>query len=505
MGRRRGVFAAAVLMMAAGVVVKDGRAEIGVFADHRDVGTVLHPGSARFDAGAGTYTVSGSGENMWFGADAFHFVYKKMSGDVAITADIAFAGTGGNNHRKAALLLRQSLEPGAKYVDVAVHGDGLTSLQYRDAPGADTHEVESAVEAPRRVRIERRGSYVYVSVADATGRLVPSGAAIKIALEGEIYVGLGVCSHDKGVTETATFRNVTIEALPVAVAKPVLYSTLETVTVASTDRRVAYVAAEHFEAPNWAPDGKSLLMNQDGTLRRLAITRATPVAVSAPVVVATGTQVKCNNDHGLSPQGDLIAFSDSSAADGASRVYVVAAEGGTPRQVTATGPSYWHGWSPDGTTLAFTGERGGEFDIYTMPAAGAGAERRLTTAKGLDDGPEYAPDGRSIFFNSERTGHMQIWRMNEDGSKQEQVLTEESNDWFPHISPDGTLMIFLAYGAGVNGHPSNQDVELRVMSLSDKKVRVLAKLFGGQGTINVPSWSPDSTKVAFVSYELLPQ
>jgi TolB protein len=474
------------------------RAQIGAFAKDGDIGAVLHPGSASFDTATRAYRVTGSGENMWFGTDAFHFVWTQMHGDVALSADISFIGTSGNEHRKAALLIRQTLEPGAKYVDVARHGNGLTSLQYRDAAGADTHEVESNVSAPKRVRIEKRGSYAYVFVSGANGTLEPSGAAMRVDFSGDFYVGLGVCSHDKDVTETAVFSNVELETLTPGSTKPVLYSALETVTIASTDRRVAYVAPQHFEAPNWSRDGTSLLFNQDGTMRRLALDSSTPT------VIASGSQVHCNNDHGLSPDGSLLAISDQTAADGNSRIYTLPATGGTPRQVTPTGPSYWHGWSPDGKTLAFTGLRSGEFDIYTVPAAG-GKEVRLTTAKGLDDGPEYTPDGASIYFNSERTGSMQIWRMNADGSGQEQVIADSSNDWFPHISPDGKWMVFLAYDKSVNGHPANQDVELRLMSMADKKVRVLAKLFGGQGTINVPSWSPDSTKLAFVSYTLLPQ
>ena len=166
-------------------------------------------------------------------------------------------------------------------------------------------------------------------------------------------------------------------------------------------------------------------------------------------------------------------------------------------------PSYWHGWSPDGKTLAYCAQRNGEFDIYTIPAAG-GEETRLTTAKGLDDGPDYSPDGQYIYFNSERTGHMQIWRMHADGSAQKQVTFDDLNNWFPHISPDGKSMVFLSYEKDVTGHPPNKDVQLRIMTLADGQIKVLAKLFGGQGTINVPSWSPDSTKVAFVTYELIP-
>jgi TolB protein len=268
--------------------------------------------------------------------------------------------------------------------------------------------------------------------------------------------------------------------------------------VASTDRHVEYVAADHFEAPNWSHDGSFFLFNSGGKIYRLALKGA------QPVVIPTWAQDRCNNDHGISPDGQSIAISDNSGSGGKSSIYVLPMGGGTPRQVTQASPSYWHGWSPDGKTLAFTGQRDSEFDIYTIPVAG-GAETRLTTAKGLDDGPEYSPDGQYIYFNSERSGLMQIWRMKADGSQQERVLTDETNDWFPHISPDGQWMVFLSHEKDVTGHPAEKDVMLQLMSMSDKKVHVLAKLFGGQGTINVPSWSPDSKKLAFVSYELLPE
>jgi Tol biopolymer transport system component len=152
-------------------------------------------------------------------------------------------------------------------------------------------------------------------------------------------------------------------------------------------------------------------------------------------------------------------------------------------------------------TLAFCGERNGEFDIYTIPAAG-GTERRLTTAPGLDDGPDYSPDGRYIYFNSERTGTMQVWRMKPDGTNQQQMTADEYNNWFPHPSPDGKWIVFLSYAKDVHGHPENKDVMLRLMPAEGGEIRVLAKLFGGQGTINVPSWSPNSEMVAFVSYRL---
>jgi Tol biopolymer transport system component len=482
---------------------------LGIFQGQSDIGTVLHPGSAKYDAGRGTYTISGNGANMWFGTDDFHYVWTKVSGDVALTADIDFVGVTGNAHRKAALMLRQSLDPHSVYVDAARHGDGLTSLQYRDATNVDTHEIETTANGPHRLRIEKRGNYAYVFIPDASGRMVPSGAAMHVDLNGAFYVGLGVCSHDKDVTETAIFSNVKIEPLAPTTTRPVLYSTLETVIVASTDRRVRYVAPMHFEAPNWTRDGTALIFTQDGTMHRWRLDNgihpidSTLPLATAPTLIPTAPETACNNDHGLSFDGTQLAISDR-GTDGKSRIYIVPSTGGTPRQITPDGPSYWHGWSPDGKTIAFTGERAGEFDIYTIPVTG-GPETRLTTAPGLDDGPEYSPDGKWIYFNSVRTGHMQIWRMHPDGSQQEQVLTDERNDWFPHISPDGKLMVWVSFLPGVEGHPANREgVEVRMMALAEKKVKTLAKLFGGQGTLNVPSWSPDSRMVAFVSYEMLP-
>jgi TolB protein len=279
--------------------------------------------------------------------------------------------------------------------------------------------------------------------------------------------------------------------------KAALYSALETIAVDGPGRRVEYLAPGHFEAPNWTRDGSFFLFNRNGRIERL------PVSGGTPEVIDTGFAIRCNNDHGISPDATQLAISDSSQEDHNSIVYIVPIRGGTPRRITQKSPSYWHGWSPDGTTLAFVGQRNGEFDIYTIPAAG-GEETRLTTAKGLDDGPEYSPDGKYIYFNSERTGHMQIWRMKPDGSDQEQVFSDDRNNWFPHISPDGQWMVFLTYETDVTGHPENKDVMLRLMSLSEKKITVLAKLFGGQGTINVPSWSPDNKRLAFVSYLLIP-
>ncbi len=470
--------------------------ELGLFDRSGDIGAPAKNGSVQYDAARGAYRVTGGGENMWFGTDAFYFVWTKMSGDAALAADIRWVGTGGNAHRKACLLVRQSLEPDATYADAVFHGDGLCSLQYRESKGAPTREIQSNVSGPRRLRIEKQGDFVSMSIAPAGEELEAAGGSFQLKFQEPFYVGLGVCSHDDAVVETAVFSNVKLSKLPSQpTRKPVLESTLETVAIGSQDRRVVYHARGHFEAPNWSRDGKYFLFNREGHIYRLPITGGEPIRLD------TGFADHCNNDHGISPDGTQLAISHQ-PNNGRSLIYVLPIEGGTPRQVTPAGPSYWHGWSPDGKTLAYCAERNGEFDVYSIPAAG-GSETRLTTATGLDDGPDYSPDGHYIYFNSERTGTMQIWRMHPDGSHQEQLTTDELNDWFPHPSPDGRWIAFLSYGKEVKGHPANQNVQLRLMPTGGGPLRVLAKLFGGQGTMNVPSWSPDSRSLAFVSYRLV--
>jgi TolB protein len=476
----------------------DAANSLGIFEKQADVGRVLHPGSVSFDPATRLYTVAGSGENMWSTQDGFHFGWKKASGDLALTADISFLGQGGAPHRKACLMIRQSLDPDAAYVDVALHGDGLTSLQFREAKGAATHEIQANLSSPRRLRIEKQGKYVRMHLAAMGEELRFSGAAVRLPFEEPFYVGIGVCAHNKDAVEKAVFSNLELETpLPAPARPPVLYSTLETQTISSTDRRVVYVTPSRIEAPNWLRDGLTLIFNSGGRIYRI------PVAGGKPEPIDTGFATRCNNDHGVSPDGTLLAISDQSQGKHSSLIYTLPVTGGTPKRITPVGPSYWHGWSPDGKTLVFCGQRGREFDVYSIPAAG-GKETRLTTAKGLDDGPEYSPDGRTIYFNSVRTGRMQIWRMKSDGSDQEQVTFDDYNDWFPHPSPDGRYIVFLSYEKDVSGHPANKDVTLRRMSLSSKKIDALGRFFGGQGTINVPCWSPDSKRIAFVTYQLIP-
>jgi TolB protein len=289
-----------LLMAAAGsriAVTQESAAIFGIFEGHGDVGTVLHAGTSEYDSSKRSYTLMGSGENMWSDADNFQFAWKKWSGDASLTADISFVGQGGNAHRKAVLMMRQSLEPDSAYVDVALHGDGLASLQYREAKGASTHEIQSNISGPAELRIEKRGDYVSMWLGKRGEKIRPSGAAMRVSLSALFYVGIGVCSHDKDAIEKAVFSGVELkEVAPAAAAgQTTLYSTLETITVPYADRRIVYSVAGHFEAPNWTRDGSAFIFNADGRIQRL------PVAGGQPQTIDTGFAVRCNNDHGISP------------------------------------------------------------------------------------------------------------------------------------------------------------------------------------------------------------
>ncbi|WP_274653246.1 TolB family protein [Paenibacillus humicola] len=285
---------------------------------------------------------------------------------------------------------------------------------------------------------------------------------------------------------------------PRKVEKRNVISYLETMDVESGERELLAEFDDLIEAPNWTADGKRLIYNSGGLLYSFDL------ATKAGTAIDSGFANQCNNDHVLSPDNKRIAVSHHTREDAQSRIYIFPLAGGQPVLVTPMAPSYLHGWSPDGKTLSYCAERNGQYDIYTIPADG-GVETQLTDTEGLDDGPEYSPDGRHIWFNSTRSGLMQVWRMNADGSEQKQMTFDESNNWFPHVSPDGGKVVFLAYRKGdvaPNDHPANKNVELRLMDSAGGPFRTLAELFGGQGTINVNSWSPDSRRIAFVSYKV---
>ncbi|HKJ85983.1 MAG TPA: biopolymer transporter TolR [Spirochaetia bacterium] len=470
---------------------------LGLFEDQTDVGSVELGGSCDYDAERGRYTIAGSGRNIWDDHDDFHFVWRRMRGDFIVTARAVFPGAGVDAHRKLGWMARTSLETDSPHVSTGIHGDGLLSLQYRPRAGAQTEEVKAALAGADVVQLERRGRAWIMSVA-RFGEPFVSVQVDDTDPGDEVYLGLFVCSHNDGVLERAAFDNVRI-VVPAKDgfdrASDPFGSHLEVLDVSSGDRSIVYSDDHVFEAPNWTRDGEALIYNQDGRLYRFDLATRTPSRID------TGEVVHNNNDHVLSFDGTMLAMSSHSEPDGGSVVYTVPVEGGRPQRVTPAAPSYLHGWSPDGKSVVYTGRRNGQFDIYRIATDG-GDEEQLTSAEGLDDGPEYTPDGEYIYFNSVRSGLMQIWRMKPDGSDPEQLTDDEYNNWFPHISPDGQWVVFVTYLVGEvdpSDHPAAKRVYLRMIPCNGGEPRVIAYLYGGQGTMNVPSWSPDGRKIAFVS------
>lgn len=495
---------ALVLSLACFTEVVGAQGPVGIFDAQTDIGRA-RPGSASYDPVRQAYVIAGSGQNMWDDRDDFHFVWKRMTGNFILSTRASFIGAGVEEHRKIGWSIRPSLEPNSAHVTAALHGDGLASLQFRRTPGGTTEEVKSPQSLPDSdavIQLERRDGVYIMSVARFGDTLVRHELA-GVSLADTVHVGLFVCAHDDTVVERAAFDNVRITTPAkrgFAPYRDYIGSNLEILDVATGNATIVHQYRGSFQAPNWTADGKALIYVQEGLLYRFD-----PTSRSAQVI-NTGFATSNNNDHVLSFDGRTLAISHHRAEDdGESTIYTLPAAGGTPRRVTTKGPSYLHGWSPDGRWLVYTGERRNQFDIYKIPVAG-GNEIRLTSARGLDDGPEFTPDGQHIYFNSSRSGRMQIWRMRPDGSQQEQVTNDGFNNWFPHISPDGRWIAYLAYPPSVpaDDHPFYEHVLLRLMPIGGGPARVIAYVYGGQGTINVPSWSPDGKLLAFVSNSTIP-
>lgn len=471
---------------------------VGMFEHHEDIGNPKIKGSVIYNSNDQTYTITAGGVNMWATSDQFHFLWKKIKGDFMITATVKFIGKGTDPHRKIGIIARENLTHDAKYADACVHGDGLTSLQFRDTAATQTEQIVISSFHPTDIELQRVGN-TFIFSAATFGENYKS-VTKEVTLSDEVYAGLFICSHNADVMEKAVFSNVRIIIPPGKDYRPYrdyIGSHVEIMDVQTGLRKIVYSAPNSLQAPNWTNDGKYLIYNSDGLLYKFDI------ASGKPTILNSGFAKSNNNDHVISFDGKQMAISHHVGEKRISTIFTFPITGSdNPIKITSedSGHSYLHGWSPDGKKLIFTGQRNNQFDIWTIDIA-TKKETALTNSPVLDDGPEYTPDGKWIYFNSVRTGTMKLWRMKPDGSNQEQVTFDEYNDWFPHISPDGKWIVYIAFPKDIDpsDHPFYKKVYLKLMPASGGVPKTIAYLFGGQGTINVPSWSPDSKRIAFVS------
>ena len=488
---------------------------VGIFDNSTDIGHPKNGGSARYDESTQTYYLRGSGYNIWFNRDEFQYLYKKINGDFILTANFAFFGEQGNGHRKIGWMIRESLDEGAASYNAVTHGDGLTVLQWRPLRGAYMRDPEEEIFFAKKIifqtiQMERNGKTITMRVANWGEPLQEVGSTQMYNMTDSVFAGLFISSHDSDKIEEAKMWNVRIDkpvnnkyspnpATAFSYVEGVLGCRLETMNVFDGVRKVIHESKSKFEAPNWMPDGKKLLFNENGSLYTIPIEGGTPERIN------TGSANNINNDHGISFDHKMLAISNQRAGlpGGGSTVYVLPLTGGEPKLITEQTPSYWHGWAPNGKEVAIVAQRNGStiYNLYKV-SINNGAETPLTNnTRGHVDGPEYSPDGKYIYYNANPTGTMQIWRMKPDGTAREQLTFDDRHSWFPHISPDGKWMIYISFPPDIepNGHPSYKKVTLNLMPVAGGAPRVVAYLYGGQGTINVNSWSPDSRHIAFVS------
>ena len=470
----------------------------GLFDGNEDVGDPVKKGSATYNAETQEYSMSCGGKNMWANNDQFRFLWRKIQGDFMISATVRFIGHGVDPHRKIGVIARNALTANSPYADACVHGDGLTSLQFRPQDTAQTAQVVLPSNGAVNIELQRIGNTFTFSAATPGENY--KTAAKEVILSDEVYAGIFICSHNENVVEQAVFSNVRI-IIPAAKDfrpyRDYIGSHIEVMEVQSGLRKILYSAPNSLQAPNWTRDGKNLIYNSEGLLYKYDLSTGSVSKLN------TGIANQNNNDHVISFDGKQIALSNHVGEKRISTLFILPINGSDkPIQITSadSGHSYLHSWSTDGKKLIFTGQRKNQYDIWAVDIASK-KETQLTNTPTLDDSPEFSPDGKWIYFNSVRTGTMKLWRMKPDGNNQEQVTFDEYNDWFPHFSPDGKWIVFLSFPKETNptDHPWYQKIYLRLMPASGGIPKNIAYVYGGQGTINVPSWSPDSKRIAFVS------
>jgi TolB protein len=508
MYRSAGRWCAALILVqlsAAAVAASNPPGSLGVFQGQGDVGAVTPAGSATFDRATGRYILSSAGANTWYHVDAFHYLWMKASGDWTLTAEIKFPARTyarePNPHRKGVLMFRQSLDPGSEYAALALHGSGLTALQFRHARGANTEDIEVNEEYPQTLRIEKRGEVItaYVSMHGELAR--PVGASTHLHLKSPYYLGLGALSHEPDLTDTVEFAHVVVSR-PDATrsVQPTLYSTLEVIQTEDQFRRATALrsAPALMSSAAWSAGSHSVYVEEAGVLEQIAYHEAPAATDVRPVM--PGDLNNCPGHLGLSPDGQWLAVTCKREL-GTYQIYILPVAGGAPRQLTqGSQSSFFHAWSADGSSVAFTrGSGTSKADVFTIPASG-GDELRLTS-DAINDGPDFSPDGKFIYFDSSRSGTTQIWRMHPDGSAAEQITDDEHENSSPHISPDGKSLAFLSRPSSAGDAIS--DAAIKILGFDDGLIRTLVEFQGNRDSLAMQTWG-DRNHLAFISYQQLP-
>jgi hypothetical protein len=481
-----------------------------------DLGYPKKAGRTVFDTAAQAWKLVSVGQYADLNLEEAVYRHRRIGGDFILTADFAFADPGVASQKRTGWMVRESLREDAAHVSGFRQGDGRIVMQWRQMQGAFLRIPQDRRMHPKRdlqtLQLERRGQTFTMRAARPGEPLQLVGETVLPDMPDSVTVGIFLAAQDAMRADSAMVWNLRIDkpvpdryhpdplvnrSLPRE--EPRMGSRLETIDIQTGKRRILYASTHRFEAPNWMPDGGRLLINQEGRLLTV------DTAGGQPTYFPTGMVNRNNNDHGISFDGRQLAISShfNGPKSSGSAVYVMPLTGGEPTRVNDNVPSYWHGWSPDGKQVLVVGQRNGLsiYNIYQVDIR-TGKETDLTrNNSGHVDGPEYAPDGQFIYYNADASGTMQLWRMRPDGSGKEQLTFDEYNNWFPHISPDGRWIAFVSFPTDIDpaSHPSFKKVMLRIMPTGGGAPRVIAHLYGGQGTMNVNSWSPDSKRLAFVS------
>lgn len=486
--------------------------KIGVFDTAVDVGNPKLKGSSMYDASKQEYRLKGAGYNIWFNRDEFHYLASRIQGDFLVTADFEFVSpTGKDPHRKLGWMVRETLQEDAVHLTATIHGgDGLTVAQWRMMRGAYMRDPQDELFFPKRkartIQLERRGKSYTMRIANFGEPLQSYGSVTMDNIGNNPYVGLFVGSHHVDDLVEARIWNVRVDRLFPSTqnfgSTDTMVSRLETIDISNGNRKIVYESTIKFEAPNFMPGGKSLLINSKGSLYTV------PMEGGEATKLNTGFADRNNNDHVISFDGKMIGISHHRPGmfGGGSTIYVVPIGGGTPKLVTEKTPSYLHGWSGNNKEVYYVARRdtsrNSSYHIFKA-SIDNGSETQITNFNfGHVDGPEGSPDGQYIYYNGSQTGTMQLYRMRSDGTAIEQLTYDQYNNWFPHVSPDGKWIAYISFPDDIDpsSHPAFKLVSLKIMPVSGGAPRTIAYLYGGQGTINTPSWSPDSKQIAFVSY-----